>query len=462
MAPSRNIHILAAFGLALLLVSAGCETRDSLTRSRIKKVERGLLRAAYIKGTAPEKLTLSDRMAFYRVPGAGIAVIDGYGLEWAKGYGVKDLQTNAPVTTDTLFQAGSLMRPLVSALLLSLAEKGKLDSRPPQGGKDPSLWPLWVRSAGLAGPASPGLPRKEALPGLATLAAADPGWDPTGAKAGLVAVQQMLLNKAGAPLPALMDASVFLPLSMTRSVCEVPLPADAEARAALGHLRGGGMVEGGWMNYPVSAADGLWTTPTDYAAFLNGVVGDAMGKSALALSPESARTLLTPPAARGSLGFVFEGMGNDHFFRAQSRTAGYTAVACYFPALGRGAVVMTNSENGGLLGEEILRAIAAAYQWPHFAPAEKTLFRLDPSIIAEYVGDYEVTPDYSLHVTAEDYYLLIEPTGQARTKFYVENETIFFSIDPFIRIQFRRDEARKVNGLVLWQEDFEQKAVKVR
>ena len=39
---------------------------------------------------------------------------------------------------------------------------------------------------------------------------------------------------------------------------------------------------------------------------------------------------------------------------------------------------------------------------------------------------------------------------------------MFFSIDPYIRIQFRRDDKGVVNGLVLWQQDFEQKAGKVR
>jgi hypothetical protein len=54
-------------------------------------------------------------------------------------------------------------------------------------------------------------------------------------------------------------------------------------------------------------------------------------------------------------------------------------------------------------------------------------------------------------VTHEDYYLVIQPTGQAPTKFFVESQSTFFSIDPYIQIQFVKDEAGTVSGLLLTQ-----------
>lgn len=81
MSPSWNSRSLIALGLAALLIPAGCETRAaSLTKKRIKGVEKGLLRAVVIKGTTPEKMAIKDRMAFYKVPGVSIAVIDRYGI----------------------------------------------------------------------------------------------------------------------------------------------------------------------------------------------------------------------------------------------------------------------------------------------------------------------------------------------------------------------------------------------
>src|ERR1051326_7662486 len=44
----------------------------------------------------------------YRVPGVSIAVIKDFKIAWAKGYGVADIETRAPVTNDTMFQATSI------------------------------------------------------------------------------------------------------------------------------------------------------------------------------------------------------------------------------------------------------------------------------------------------------------------------------------------------------------------
>ncbi len=487
----RSAGIRLVCGLVAVLLSASCETRASLTRSRLKKVEKGLLRAVVIKGTKADRSPLGERMEFYKVPGASLVVLDRYAVDWAKAYGYRDVQAYEPVTPDTPFQAGALGQPVAAATVLSLVDRGSLEldadagrslrswkpsfSEARAGGAPVlTLRKLLAHASGLSGQVFEGRTRKEPLPSLAQVlegespAANRPvieGFRPDAAgesESGYVVVQQIVSDASGKPFPAFAEEAVLAPLGMTNSSFEAPLPAALESRAASGHLRPGPGVEGGWLNYCEAASKGLWTTALDYADFLLAVVGDAMGGSKKLLSPESARTMLTPQFRGRGFGFLIEGSGNDVRFSVRGRTCGFAALAVFYPARGQGLVVMTNSDNGGLLADELLRAVSAAYAWPDYKPEEKPLFRLDPSTYAQYVGRYEIAPDYALDVTFEDYYLIIHPTGQARTRFYVESETVFFSVDPFIRIQFRRDDKGVVDGLVLWQEDFEQRAVKVR
>jgi hypothetical protein len=195
--------------------------------------------------------------------------------------------------------------------------------------------------------------------------------------------------------------------------------------------------------------------------FASEILRTGMGQGGRVLTAELARAMLTPQAGNRGFGFAIDGAGQDVRFHLEGRTHGYTCSLDVYPYKGQGAAIMTNSDNGFLVTEEILRAVSAAYEWPDWKPRERPLYRLDPSIYRQYIGRYAVTQDYVLDVTYEDYYLVIRPTGQAATKFFVENQTFFFSIDPYVRIQFLSDAKGVVTGLVLWQQDFKQEAKKV-
>jgi len=54
------------------------------------------------------------------VPGAGIALVRTSGIEWAGGVGVADRESNAPVTADTHFRAGSIGKTFVAAALVQM------------------------------------------------------------------------------------------------------------------------------------------------------------------------------------------------------------------------------------------------------------------------------------------------------------------------------------------------------
>ena len=53
----------------------------------IQAIEQGLLRAIS-KGRPVRKMGLGKRMAYYKVPGFSIALIEQAELAWAQGYGV--------------------------------------------------------------------------------------------------------------------------------------------------------------------------------------------------------------------------------------------------------------------------------------------------------------------------------------------------------------------------------------
>jgi CubicO group peptidase (beta-lactamase class C family) len=77
-----------------------------------------------IKGDEHATHTLADRMKELNVPGVSIAVIHVGKVEWARGFGVCSLG-GPPVTADTMFQAGSISKPLAAMAALRLVQQGK-------------------------------------------------------------------------------------------------------------------------------------------------------------------------------------------------------------------------------------------------------------------------------------------------------------------------------------------------
>ena len=66
-------------------------------------------------------------------PGASLAIVRGTEVIYAKGFGVANVETNAPVTPDMLFRLGSTTKMFTAAALVQLAELGKLKLDEPIG-----------------------------------------------------------------------------------------------------------------------------------------------------------------------------------------------------------------------------------------------------------------------------------------------------------------------------------------
>ncbi len=470
-----NLMIIKLLFFALV----ACETPQSRSRKRMSSVENGLVKAIVFKGEKPEKMKLEERMQYYRVPGASIALIYKHQLEWARGYGLKETGELEPVTAESLFQAGSLSQPVCAAAALRFVEEGHcgLDQDVNQAlrsWKIPeseltvknkvTLRGLLSHSAGLAPLEFRGYFPSEPLPALlqildgeqpanspAVYLQAEPFARVVYSEAGYAILQQMLVDLREKPFPEIMQETVLTPLGMSNSSFEYPLPPGLREMAVTGHLREGQPLEEKWHIYPEMAASGLWSTPSDLALFAIEVMKTALGERYGIISPALAREMLTPQKANMGLGFRIEDTDDNLNFHLWGSNEGFECFMVAYPVRGEGAVVMTNSANGSYLIDEILRGVSAVYEWPHFKPEVKPLYRLDPSIYAQYVGKYEVNPDYILEVDHEDYYLVITPSGQAPTRFYVQSSTVFFSTDPHIIIRFERDADRGVTALSLTQ-----------
>jgi CubicO group peptidase (beta-lactamase class C family) len=70
---------------------------------------------------------INKQMAYFEIPGASLAVIKNGKLIYHQVYGVSNIETGIPVTAKTLFEAGSVTKPVFAFVVMRLVEKKVLN-----------------------------------------------------------------------------------------------------------------------------------------------------------------------------------------------------------------------------------------------------------------------------------------------------------------------------------------------
>ena len=77
--------------------------------------------------TAQLDTFVTRMMKDYDVPGVGLAVVENGEVVYTKGYGVRNVATNAPVTPDTAFPIGSVSKSFTALDMMVLVHEGLVD-----------------------------------------------------------------------------------------------------------------------------------------------------------------------------------------------------------------------------------------------------------------------------------------------------------------------------------------------
>jgi CubicO group peptidase (beta-lactamase class C family) len=263
-------------------------------------------------------------------------------------------------------------------------------------------------------------------------------------------MQQLVIDVTGRPFPQVTHDLVLAPLAMTSSSYEQPLPADWAARTATAHNRLGNPIPGRWHIYPEMAAAGLWTTPSDVARYIIEVQLAHLGKSHKVLSHKIVEEMLTPQnGGPVGLGPFLEGSGSSRRFEHGGSDAGFICKFVGYLDHGQGAMVMTNSDNGGQLADEVLNGIAVAYGWPDYLGSEREIVKLDPKTRDAYVGAYSLGFLGEIKVERRGDVLFAGSPAAGESELFFESETKFITDNPQITGRFVRDGQGQVADVII-------------
>jgi CubicO group peptidase (beta-lactamase class C family) len=421
---------------------------------------------------------VTTQMARRHVPGLSLAVIQDGRVVYARAYGVTDPGGSTPVTTSTLFQAGSISKSVAALGALHLVEAGKLPLD-----RDVNLtltsWkvptnaftaqqPVTVRellshTAGLTVHGFPGYAVDEARPTLVQVLDSAP---PTNTAAirvdtipgtiwrysggGYTVLQQMIIDVTGESFPEYMRRAVLGPIGMTSSSYEQPLPAERAAMTAGGQYANLRPVKGRWHIYPEMAAAGLWTTPTDLARFAIEVQQAYAGKSSKVISPATARQMLTEVKEGDGLGVFLQGTGNGLMFSHGGRDEGFDASLVASAATGQGLALMINANDNSGMVDRITNFVARKYGWPTasaYTPPVASAGQMSLAELRPYTGRYELSNNNMITFVAANGRLFTLASGLPDEEFVPVGRDQFASTDRNVRASFTRNGSDEVTGL---------------
>lgn len=382
----KIIKYLTLFLLSIIY----CSCSQKAENDKIDKVENNVT----CKG---QHYNIYERMKFYKVPSISIAVINDGKIEWAKAYGLADLESKKNADINTLYQAASISKSINALCIMKLVEEGKLsldtDIRKylktwtlpdNEFSKDKTitLRSLLSHSAGMDVHGFAGYTINDSIPSIneildgklpannnAIRAFINPNTKVEYSGGGIVITRKIIEDNINSNYDKLLNDLVFVPLKMTNSTFTLS-PKTTKYNLATGYDTIAKEILGKYHLYPEKSPDGLWSTPTDLAKFILSVQQSLKTNSSF-LNTKIANEMLSPvlDSSKAALGCFIETYGGEKYFCHGGSNEGFNC--CYYGSFsnGVGVVIMANSDNSDLI-YEILEGVASVYGWKEFVIPE--------------------------------------------------------------------------------------------
>jgi CubicO group peptidase (beta-lactamase class C family) len=319
-------------------------------------------------------------MVELHVPGVSIAVVRDRKLAWTKSWGVADVRTGTPVTSETLFEAASMTKAVFATSVLKLVEQRKIDlDRPLSEVVEPPSVPfqeerlritprmVLSHTSGLPNWRKGGEERDGPLPVLFA-----PGSRFGYSGEAIFQLQRVVEKVMGEPIEEHARRTLFAPLGMAST--SYVWTAALDSRLASGHGADGTFLARARYTR-ANAAYTLVTTASDYARLIVALL-DPEGSAPNGLSRAGVASMLRhevpvavrdpierPGRARGEE--VFWGLGwslnttasGDIVHHSGANSTGFRCFGQFSPGRGSGIVILTNGLGGGELWARLVNAV---------------------------------------------------------------------------------------------------------
>jgi len=405
--------------------------------------------------------------------GSVLAARDGKVL-LSKGYGMANLELDVPNTPQTKFRLGSITKQFVTAAILQLEEKGKLSVADPVCKYVPDCPAAWGKitihhlmshTSGIPNFTSfPDYPKTWMLPSRPEQTLLrftdkpldfEPGTKWSYSNSGYILLGYILEKASGMRYEDYLRKNVLDPAGMADSGHDTH--EEILKNRATGYSRGSGekWVNSAYhdMSIPIGGGD-LYSTVEDMYKW------DQALTPGRVLSGESLRRALTPVKNRYGYGWGIDKQYGRPRYSHGGGINGFSTFFARFPEEKAVVVVLGNTDFGatGDVAAAVTRSLFGA---KYVRPEDRKEISVDPGRLPAYVGQYELESGGKATVSVESGKLHVMLPNAAREEVFPEAEDTFFYRTTDRQLEFRRNPAGAVTGMVIHRHGTESEAVKV-
>lgn len=411
-----------------------------------------------------------------------VLVARGGDIVLHRGYGCADRERGIPVTTETVFDIGSIPKSFTAAAILALSDEGKLNTRDPltryfadvpADKRAITVHQLLTHTAGLpdaVGPDFQVMPRDSLVRrALASDLLWEPGTRYRYSNVGYSLLGAIIEIASGQPYERYVHERLFRPAGMTKTGYVIPEWRDGEI--AHGYASGrdwGTPLERPW------AEDGPWWNLRGNGGMLSTVHDLYRWHIALeegrVLSDASRKEAQTPQVPENEEGTSYYGYGWAIFPLSGGKRliAHNGGNGAFFADLRRYVdddvvlVLTANQENRHTLHvwRQVVRRTFGK-EWEPYVPKER--ITVDPALFGAYEGVFEISPELRLTVTREGDRLFLQAPDAPPYQLFAESEVRYFAEEiPGVIFEFVRSEGGAVGRLIIRDGDEETPARRVQ
>lgn len=389
----------------------------------------------------------------------------------SKGYGMANVEYDAPNTPNTVFRLASLTKQFTATAIMMLQERGKLNVSEPickyLTDCPPAWQPVTIRHLLTMTHGIPGVTAAElgALRGLPVpwdqwleATAKKPLEFAPGEKfkylsAGYTLLGMIIERVSGKSYGDFLQENIFAPLEMNQSGYENPFRIIKNRATGYKQLPGEPL-----MNLPYKeivgmyASGGVYSTTEDLFKWDNALYTEKL------LSRKSIEEMFTPfkemyPGKSYAYGWwTSEKFGRREIAHGGNATGFITYLARY-PSDRVTIIVLSNNERGS--SAKISNVLAAiVFGAPYEIPKERRAVRVASAALDRYAGEYRFEyPPTNFVIANENGKLTAQRNAEAKTEMFAESEDKFFLKTEDIQFTFVKDANGVVKGLIVHQGD---------